>query len=125
MTDAGGDACGGGKPLRPYKRSLSLCISFATSALGLKIMAVSAVVILVLLAVFADAQTASPVSTATDTYIPHVSYPYSDTYGTGPISAYRETPAATYADPPSTSLVSISIVDFLNFTRCTYLILPT
>lgn len=69
---------------------------------------------LALLFVFAHGQTVSPVNSVvtpvTNTYIPHASYPYSDVYGTGPISAYRETPGGSYDDPPSTSLVSTKII---------------
>lgn len=63
---------------------------------------------LALFVALTQAQTANPVVTpVTDTYIPHASYPYSDIFGTGPISAYRETQELSYDDPPSTSLVSI------------------
>lgn len=48
----------------------------------------------------------SAAAAVTDGYVPHASYPYSDTYGTGPVEAYRETAGVSYGEPPSTSLVS-------------------
>lgn len=65
-----------------------------------------AVVFICLAVVFVEAQTANPQNPVTDAYIPHASYPFSDMFGTGPISAYRENPLDSYDDPPSTSLVS-------------------